>query len=79
MFEGYLLSKNIKFMFIDLDHVGTYSRSLLGDIWKLRYPAIFSLEKYIDLPEYRLLGLHFNQQAHNIIANVLSNKIKEII
>ena len=78
MFEGYLLSKNIKFMFIELDNVNSYIKGLCGK-WKLRYPEIFSLEKHIDLPEYRLLGLHFNQQAHNIIADILGNKIKEII
>lgn len=79
MFEGYLLSKNIKFMFIELDTGNSNARYPIRDIWKLPDPEIFSLEPYIPGHQYRLIGLHFNQTAHIIIANVLGNKIKEII
>jgi len=79
MFEGYLLSKNIKFMFIELDDVNAYSKQPLGGIWNLRYTFVHSFEEQLRGLEYRLLGLHFNLLAHNEIANVLTDKIKERI
>ena len=76
MFQGYLRSKDIKFLFLELEGSNFYSEEQLGDIWKLKYPDIYSVRHKIL---GRLLGNHFDLATHKNFARAIANKIKETI
>lgn len=75
LFEGYLLSKNIKFLFLDLE--GTNADSIKNlKLWPLRMPDIHNLQRRIL---GRLLGNHLDLATHNSFAYVIAEKIKKTI
>lgn len=77
LFEGYLLSKNIKFLFLDVE--GAYTHSVIElntKLWPVRSPAVYNLQVF---PARLLLGHHFDLSSHNIFAKVVAKKIKETI
>ena len=76
MFQGYLRSKNIKFLFLDLEGSNSYSEEQLGDVWKLEYPVIFNLQ--FDILG-KLLGGHLDLATHQNFARLIADKIKETI
>lgn len=76
MFQGYLRSKNIKFLFLDLEGNNSHSEKLLGNVWKFRYPDNHSLE---NVKTGRLLGRHLDLSTHQNFAQLIANKIKETI
>lgn len=76
MFQGYLRSKDIKFLFLELEGSNSRSEELLGDVWKFRHPDGHSLKTDIL---GRLLGNHFDLSTHQNFARLIANKIKETI
>ena len=79
LFEGYLLSKNIKYMLIDVTGGTHFSIQELVNaetLWNIRIPKFIDLKKYVNDVE---LGGHFDQETHYNFARILSEKIKETI
>jgi len=76
LFEGYLISKNIKHIFLNLERTNAHSERLMKKFWRTK------LESTIDLSLHilgRTVGKHFDQFTHQNFANVVEIKIKKII
>lgn len=79
LFEGYLISKNIKYMLLDINGSTAFSIQQLIKAethWTIRTADCIDLKEYVHGHE---LGQHFDQETHYNFARVLSEKIKETI
>jgi hypothetical protein len=75
LLQGYLLSKNVKFLFIDVE--GS-NRELYHRINFWTPDEEFCLNLQWDAMG-RTVGKHFNLHSHQNFARILSEKIKETI
>jgi hypothetical protein len=79
LFEGYLISKNIKYMLLDINGSTAFSIKQLinaGTHWNIRTANFTDLKEYVLGHE---LGQHFDQETHYNFARVISEKIRETI
>lgn len=77
LFEGYLISKNIKYIFLNLETTNSYSnRQMTKPVWKTKPEA--TLDLYNDIFK-RTIGGHFDKFTHQNFARIIANKIKQSI
>lgn len=78
MFQGYLRSKNIKHIFVDLELVINLSVERLQDVWKLKTAEVYDLQECLN-SRPRLLAGHYDIVCHNNLAKKIADTIKETI
>lgn len=77
LLEGYLISKNIKYIFLNLEDLNSHlEKRMSKPVWKTNSESTLNLEKHILK---RTVGGHFDKFTHQNFARIIENKIKKII